>query len=75
MENRKLLDLICPICRGSGKLKAPHQKQKFMREKEVTANNLRKLNYSIREIMDIMGYKSPRSIQVLLNSKNKSELC
>ena len=62
-------DYICPTCRGKGKIKAPHNKQKLMDEKEKLAIGLRRMGFSIREIMTIMGYKSPRSVSMLLEKK------
>jgi transposase len=60
------MDICCPICKGSGTLNAPTFKQKALQEKRKTAISLKKQGYSIREIMKIMGYKSPRSIQTLI---------
>ncbi len=47
-------------------LKPPHFKQKRMTEKAEKAKQLQSIGYSIREIMRIMNYKSPKSIQDLL---------
>lgn len=51
---------------NSACLKPPHFKQKRMTEKAEKAKNLRSIGYSIREIMRIMNYKSPKSVQDLL---------
>ena len=59
--------MCCPICKGSGMLNVPTFKQKAMKEKKQIALNLKEQGYSIREIMKIIGYKSPRSIQILLS--------
>jgi hypothetical protein len=44
----------------------PSLKQKDMKGKAEIARFLKSQKYSIREIMKILGYKSPRSVQVLL---------
>jgi len=48
------------------KIPPPNLKQKNISEKSEIAKQLKNKGYSIREIMKILGYKSPRSIQVLL---------
>ena len=48
------------------KIPPPNLKQKNIKEKSIMAKKLRDNKYSIREIMNIMGYKSPSSIQLLL---------
>lgn len=58
--------MCCPICKGTGKLEVPTFKQKALAEKRQTALKLKEQGYSIREIMKIMKYKSPRSVQTLL---------
>lgn len=58
----------CPMCEGCGEINPPHLKQKILKEKIKTAKSLKDSGYSIREIMRIMNYKSPRSVQDLLNS-------
>lgn len=64
MKNKD--NMICPICGGNGILEKPKFKQKKMKQKEELAKRLRKHGYSIREIMRLMNYKSPRCIQMLL---------
>lgn len=58
----------CPMCKGCGEINPPHLKQKIIKEKVKAAKSLKNSGYSIREIMRIMNYKSPRSIQDLLSS-------
>lgn len=58
--------MCCPICKGTGTLEVPTFKQKALQEKRTTAKALKEQGYSIREIMKIMKYKSPRSVQTLL---------
>jgi len=48
-------------------LNPPHLKQKNMELKSKKAKHLKSLGYSIREIASIMKYKSPKSVQDLLN--------
>lgn len=60
------MKICCPVCEGEGKIEAPSLKQKMMEEKRKIAKSLQDQKYSIREIMRLMGYKSPRSIQQLL---------
>ena len=55
------------MCEGCGEINAPLFRQKLMKEKEATAKRMRKEGYSIREIMKTMKYKSPRSVDKLLN--------
>jgi nanoRNase/pAp phosphatase (c-di-AMP/oligoRNAs hydrolase) len=56
----------CPMCKGCGEITAPQLKRKIMDEKRLTAKKLREQGYSIREIMRLMNYKSPRTVVVLL---------
>lgn len=49
-------------------LKPTHLLQKKMSIKRERAKYLKELGYSIRDIMKIMGYKSPKSIQDLLKT-------
>ncbi len=55
------------MCKGCGEIEAPSLSQKIMVEKKSTAIALRSQGYSIREIMKLMKYKSPRSVTDLLN--------
>lgn len=57
----------CPICKGTGVTDLPYK----LRSKErindiVMAKMLHKDGYSLRQIGKYLGYKSPRSIQLLL---------
>ncbi len=60
------MKIKCPMCEGCGEIEAPHFKQKIMEEKRATAKRMRAQGYSIREVMKTIGYKSPRSVQMLL---------
>ena len=64
----------CPICKGSGRIKAP----KFQQKKSIRiianrtmATLLKKEGYSLREIQKFLGYKSCRSAAVLLEKRTK----
>jgi hypothetical protein len=64
---------ICPLCKGEGfytpvTLEQRHIEKRF---RLTQAKKYRDMGFSIREIAKIMGYGSPRSVQVLLKTKNK----
>lgn len=63
------MKIKCPICKGEGEINAPSLRHKRMAAKTVIAQNLKDEGYSFREIMRIMGYKSTRSVGVLLETK------
>lgn len=52
----------CPVCKGKGEIANPKQDKDFERVKVRMTKVLRKEGFSIREIMKLLGYKSPRSI-------------
>jgi hypothetical protein len=54
----------CPLCEGVGEI-TPFNTMKI-EKKIVLAKTLNDNGLSIRDIMKIMGYKSPRSIQIML---------
>ena len=58
----------CILCKGTGEIIEPNGKKKNMELKKKAAKLLRIENYSIREIMKIMNYKSPKSVQDLLDN-------
>ncbi len=58
---------VCPICNGSGKFQLPRKIQIDSAEiKKQMAIKLREKGYSIRQIQVALGYKSPRSISIIL---------
>ena len=58
----------CPICKGKGELPEPRQVGRDRaKEKREMARVLRANGYSIRQIADFIGYKSPRSVVLALN--------
>jgi len=56
------------MCKGIGIIPDPGLKQKVMDGKKIFAKALRDKGYSIREIMKYMNYKSPRSVQKLIDN-------
>lgn len=62
----------CPVCGGSGKWEAPAHllpEQLVVDKMEIKrtiAQTLQSKGYSIRQIMKALDYKSPRSVQILL---------
>lgn len=60
----------CPICKGKGALPEPMNANETNEiTNKVAAHLLREEGYSIREIMRFLGYKSPRSVAILLEQK------
>lgn len=58
----------CPICKGTGKI-TTIKAENYTLENRKRAKKLHKEGYSYREIMTMMGYKSPRSISKLMNDE------
>lgn len=63
-------NIDCPICKGSGKVVAPKPEKKIA-DKVKQAKSLKKAGFSFREIMQIMEYKSTRSVSYLLEKEKK----
>lgn len=60
-------NIKCPICDGTGNIKAPkNSTEARKRRQSEVANKLRSEGYTIREIMALLGYKSTTSVQLLL---------
>lgn len=57
--------ITCPLCLGTFAISEPQPK---MTIKKAQALRLRSQGLSIRAIMKIMRYRSPRSVQELLDS-------
>lgn len=57
----------CPLCNGFGEITPFKTMQK--EKKIIIAKTLYKNGLSIRDIMKIMDYKSPRSVQLMLKNK------
>ncbi len=61
----------CPICNGSGKIE--HPKHTDEREtKKIMAKALAAHGYSYRQIANLVGWRSPRSVQLALKDGSKS---
>lgn len=54
----------CPLCNGLGKI----EKSLPIDVKRKKAKLMHEMNFSIREIMRALNYKSPRSVQDLLTN-------
>lgn len=57
----------CPLCNGIFALKENFDYNKI-KPKRIKARALRERGLTIRAIMKIMNYKSPRSVQDLLDN-------
>ena len=55
----------CPVCEGTGKIENPKSDIEL---KKQAVRILKKNGYGIRQIQRILGYKSPRSVQVILSN-------
>lgn len=62
------MKINCICCKGTGKIDKP-KKQSDLQIKINAAKTLRKAGYSIREIMNLLGYKSPQAIQYILEKE------
>ena len=59
----------CIICKGTGEIEEPKHKDidgEMNAYKKAVANELHIKGYSYRQIMKALGYKSTRSISLLL---------
>jgi len=57
----------CPVCKGKGSLPEPRKIERDRtHERREMAKVLRANGYSIRQIADFLGWKSPRSVVVAL---------
>lgn len=57
----------CPVCAGSGEIDPPKRIADIGDLKKKSVKILRASGFSIREIMLLMHYKSPRAITYLLS--------
>lgn len=58
--------MTCPVCNGTGELEKPHTTISGEPDVRAMVKTLRDAGYSIRQIMKLIGYKSPQSIQKIL---------
>lgn len=67
--------VTCPICNGSGQLPAPNRpfanRDGMVELRKVAAVALDEKGFSIREIMRLLGLKSPRSVSIYLGRGKK----
>ena len=57
----------CPVCKGKGELPEPRKVARDRsKERRAMARVLRANGYSIRQIADFLGWKSPRSVMLAL---------
>lgn len=66
----KKKQMECPICRGKGSIEIPASKNPNIRiilNVEYIAKQLRKEDYSYREIARLMGYNNPQSIKNIVD--------
>jgi hypothetical protein len=58
----------CPVCNGTGKLEIPkHREADMVEVNQKIAKDLVGRGYSYRQVMRVLGYKSVRSVQYLLD--------
>lgn len=60
----------CPICKGSGDIEEPSGRMDEAKARRVMAKALRAEGYTIRQIMRLIGWKSPRSVMVALEAED-----
>lgn len=59
-------EIGCPVCKGSGAIKAPKTKSDLSQGRRIAAQTLRTKGYSLREIATLLNLKSPNSVVWLL---------
>lgn len=59
------IETKCPICKGTGKILLP--KTSVIALKKQCVKDLYDKGYGIRQIQKLLDYKSPRSVQHILN--------
>lgn len=68
MNNKQHIE--CPVCKGLGKMPRPRNTNKTTRpdkaRKAAMCKAMSRAGYSYQEIAAFLGYKSKRSISVLL---------
>lgn len=56
----------CPVCKGLGEIEKPRHDKDFQKTRERMVFVLHKEGFSIREIMRLLEYKSPRSVHQII---------
>ena len=57
-------NIECPICKGVGKIEYP--KDRAIDFKKRAVKILHNHEFGVRQIQRLLGYKSPRSVAVIL---------
>jgi hypothetical protein len=68
MRKNEAKEMHCPFCEGSGDYKFSEIRSERQYEKEVIARFLKSTGMDIKNIQKWMGYKSSRSVKLLLNA-------
>ena len=66
IEEARQHTMDCPVCKGRGKLNPPVKRKAKAADNRVMAKLLVDAGYSYRETMRFLGYKSSRSIAILI---------
>lgn len=59
--------ICCPLCKGLGEMAKPDS----VTEKHKAIIAMHDAKMSVRQIMRLLGYKSPRSVHVVIQNRNK----
>jgi len=65
VKGREMKKTECLLCKGTGKI-APPSKLRSAELKNRAILILSKNGYGVREIQRLLGYKSPRSVGIVL---------
>lgn len=65
MNNPYAKHMKCPCCKGTGEVESKEFVDRKLRRHK--ARQLKKLGFNYREIMRVLGYKSPRSVYLALS--------
>lgn len=58
--------VFCPVCKGTGKIERTNLNNSQLKKEAVAT--LRRKGFGVREIQRLLGYKSPRSVSVILEN-------
>lgn len=59
----------CPVCKGTGVVNPKHNEIDTVQQKKEFGLFLHKQGFSYRQIMRALGYKSVRSVHLLIKGK------
>jgi len=68
MRDNEVKGIKCPFCTGSGEFQYSEIRSNHNHEKEVIAKFLKSKGMSMEEMKKCMGYRSDRSIKLLLSA-------